>query len=336
LTAVPAGAALPGIHVVATGGTIAGAQVKPGGHGYAAGSFSVGDLVRAVPQLDGIARIEGEQLVNIGSQDMNDRVWLQLARRLHELARQPGIDGIVVTHGTDTMEETAYFIELTVRAARPVVFAGAMRPATALGADGPANLFDAVALAADPAAAGRGVLVVHGGAVFGARDVYKLHANRLDAFGAPGRGPLGRVDGGRAIFHAPAAPSALRGAFDLGPLTRLPTVFVLHAHANMDGTLVEAAVAAGAQGLVIAGVGNGNMTDPALDALEAAARKGVAVVRSTRLPGGVVLRNGEVDDDARGFVAAGELKPGKARVLLQLALLGGRDPSRLQALFDSA
>jgi L-asparaginase len=332
LTVLPA---LPGIHVVATGGTIAGAQTMPGGHGYAAGSFSVSDLVGAVPDLARIARVQGEQLVNIGSQDMNDRVWLHLARRLNELAIAPGIDGIVVTHGTDTMEETAFFIELTVRSARPIVFTGAMRPATALSADGPANLFDAVALAADPAAAGRGVLVAHDGAVFGARDVYKLHANRLDAFGAPERGPLGRIDGGRATFHLPAAPATFRGAFDIGSATRLPTVFVLHAHANMDGTLVEAAVAAGAQGLVIAGVGNGNMTDPALDALEAAARQGVAVVRSTRLPEGVVLRNGEVDDDARGFVAAGELKPGKARVLLQLALLTERDPKRLQALFDS-
>jgi L-asparaginase len=323
----------PRIHILATGGTIAGAQAVPGGQGYAAGTFTVDALLAAVPDLAGIARVDGEQLVNIGSQDMNDRVWLKLARRLDELAALPEVDGIVVTHGTDTMEETAWFAHLAVRTTKPVVFVGSMRPATALGTDGPVNLRDAVALAADPAAAGRGVLVVLNDTIHGARDAYKVHASRVDAFRSPERGPLGRFEGGRPCFTLPPMAGS-QGAFPLSDVQALPSVFILYAHANMGRELIDAALAAGAAGLVIAGVGNGNMTDPALDALQEIAAQGVAVVRSTRLSEGAVLRNGEVDDDARGFIAAREFKPGKARVLLQLALLSTRDPSALQAVFD--
>ncbi|WP_027133900.1 type II asparaginase [Geminicoccus roseus] len=326
---------MPRIHVVATGGTIAGAQAVPGGHGYAAGAFTVDALLAAVPDLAGIAHVSAEQLVNIGSQDMNDRVWLTLARRLEQLAASDDVDGIVVTHGTDTMEETAWFAHLTVRTTKPLVFVGSMRPATALGADGPANLRDAVALAADPAASGRGVLVVLNDTIHGARDAYKLHASRVDAFRSPERGPLGRFEGGRPCFTLPPL-AAGQGSFPLGDAQALPLVFILYAHASMGRELIDAALAAGAAGLVIAGVGNGNMTDPALDALQEAAARGVAVVRSTRLPEGAVLRNGEVDDDARGFIAAREFKPGKARVLLQLALLSSRDPKALQEVFDQA
>lgn len=327
-------ASKPRIHVVATGGTIAGAQAAGSPHGYTAGLFTIEALIDAVPPLQTVARLTGEQLVSIGSQDMNDAVWLALARRLNELAADPAIDGVVVTHGTDTMEETAWFIALTVRTDKPIVFVGAMRPATAISADGPINLFNATALAADPAARGRGVLVVLNDTIFGARDVQKTHTSRVDAFCAPDQGPLGRIENGRAAFLLPKGTDARPDAFDLGAVRALPSVLILHAHAGMDRTLIDAAVAAKAAGLVIAGVGNGNMTELALDALQEAARAKVAVVRSTRLQAGAVLRNGEVDDDRRGFVAANMLKPGKARVLLQLALLSTRDPAAIQALFD--
>ena len=321
----------PLVHVLATGGTIAGAQDVA--HGYTAGSFSIDALLAAVPGLDHAAAIRGEQFVSIGSQDMHDAVWLKLARRLDALAREPGLAGIVVTHGTDTLEETAWFAELTVRAELPIVFTGAMRPATAIGADGPANLAAAVAVAADPAARNRGVLAVMNDQVFAARDVYKTHANRVDAFTAPERGPLGTVAGGRPRFHRPPDPRP--HGFDLAGHDALPKVLILHAHAGMERELIDAAVAGGARGIVIAGVGNGNMTGIALDALAEAAGQGIAVVRSTRLPAGAVLAAGEVDDAALGFVHAGELKPGKARVLLQLALLTGGGRAAIQAAFDT-
>ncbi|WP_200840536.1 type II asparaginase [Geminicoccus flavidas] len=323
--------ARPLVHVLATGGTIAGAQDVA--HGYTAGSFAIDALLAAVPGLDRIAAIRGEQLVSIGSQDMHDAVWLKLARRLSALAKEPGLAGIVVTHGTDTLEETVWFAELTVRAELPIVFTGAMRPATAIGADGPANLAAAVAVAVDPAAKARGVLVVMNDQVFAARDVYKTHANRVDAFQAPERSPLGTVAGGCPRFHR--APDPRPASFDLGGHDALPKVVILYAHAGMDRELIDAAVAAGAKGIVVAGVGNGNMTRIALDALMEAAERGIAVVRSTRLPAGAVLAAGEVDDAALGFVHAGELKPGKARVLLQLALLDGADRAAIQAAFDT-
>jgi L-asparaginase len=328
-------AAKPHTSLVATGGTIAGAQASSAEHGYTAGAFTVDVLIKAVPGLGDVADITGEQLVKIGSQDMSDAVWLKLAKRVGELLRADDVDGVVITHGTDTMEETSYFLDLVLKSDKPVVLVGSMRPATAISADGPMNLYNAVAVAADPGAKGRGVLVVLNDQIHAARDVYKTNTTQVDTFKSPDRGPAGLVDTGHAsFFEAPAGRHTVRSEFSVDGVDSLPRVDIVYAYANMGRELIDAAVNAGAKGLVVAGVGNGNMTAEALDALSDARKKGIVVVRSTRLPSGVVTRNAEVDDDKLGFVASEELKPSKARVLLKLALTKTSDPAQVQRLFQ--
>lgn len=331
-----AGGALakPHVAIVATGGTIAGAQTSPQGAGYTAGAFNVDTLINSVPQIRDIADISGEQLVKIGSQDMNDAVWLKLAKRVNELLKQTDIAGVVITHGTDTMEETAYFLDLVVKSDKPVVLVGSMRPATAISADGPGNLYEAVVVAADEDAKGRGVLVVLNDQVHAARYVYKTNTTQVDTFKSPDRGPVGHVEtGGAELFEAPGGKHTTQSEFSVEGLDALPRVDIVYAYANMGRDLIDAAVKAGAKGIVVAGVGNGNMTAEALQALADARKQGVAVVRSTRLPSGGVTRNAEVNDDELGFVASEELKPSKARVLLKLALTKTSDPNRIQEIF---
>ena len=322
----------PRIHVLGTGGTIAGAQADPRQHGYTAGSVGIEAQLAGLPQLQDIAAVSGEQLVNIGSQDMNDAVWLRLAARLRQLATAPEVDGIVVTHGTDTMEETAYFADLTTPGEKPVVFVGSMRPATAISADGPMNLYNAVAVAGSPAARGRGTLVVLDDEIHAARNVYKTHTTRVGSFASPDRGPVGSVDTGQVEMFAPPAPRP--APVELSDRDSLPKVEIVYAHSNMGRELIDAAVASGAKGIVVAGVGNGNMTSIAMQALAEAVGKGVVVVRSTRLMAGEVIRNAEVDDDGLGFAVSDDLKPGKARVLLQLLLLRTSDPGTIQQAFN--
>jgi L-asparaginase len=319
--AAPAGEAPHrNIVILATGGTIAGAG--SGGAAYTSGQFKVEDLITAVPGMDKLANLKGEQVANIGSQDMNDQVWLKLAQRANQLLSRSDVDGIVITHGTDTMEETAYFLDLVVKSDKPVVLAGSMRPATAVSADGPGNLFDAVATASDPKANGRGVLVVMNDTVYNARDVVKMNTTSLDTFASPNRGPAGRVvEGEKVTWFDPSTKRHTRDSeFSVAGRTTLPRVEIIYAHSNMDDSLINDAVRDGARGLVIAGVGDGNMPKAALDAITKAAAQGIVVVRSTRLPTGAVLRNAEVKDDELGLVASGELNPGKSRVLVQLAL----------------
>lgn len=339
LAALVAGAAaaqaLPNIVILATGGTIAGAQPNEGDPGYKSGSLSVESLIAAAPGMDKMARITGEQIASIGSQDMNDDVWLRLARRANELLATSGVDGIVVTHGTDTLEETAYFLNLVIKSDKPVVLVGSMRPATSTSADGPLNLYNAVAVAADPGAKGLGVLVVSNDDLFAAREIQKTNTTDLQTFISPNRGQLGEAYYGKAwYFWKPTTVHTMASEFSLDGVTAMPRVDIVYAHENADGRMVEAAVAAGAKGIVLAGVGDGNATAPMVDALAAAAAKGVVVVRSTRVGSGIVRRNIEVNDDKLGFVAALELNPQKARVLLRLALTKTSDPKKIQGYFD--
>jgi L-asparaginase len=322
------------VTILATGGTIAGAG-SASDYGYKAGAFKVEDLIKAVPQLKNLAQLKGEQVASIGSQDMNDRVWLDLAARANTLLASPDVDAIVVTHGTDTMEETAYFLNLVIKSDKPVVLVGSMRPATAISADGPANLYDAVATAADRAARGRGVMVVLNDEIHAARNVAKTNTTSVQTFESPNRGPMGLVHTGKITWFAPPDKRhTLKSEFSTKDVKELPRVEILYAHSNMDATLIDAALAAGAKGLVIAGVGDGNMSQSALDRLARAAKNGTAVVRASRLERGMVLRNNEVDDDKMGFVASGEINAPKSRVLLQLALMTTTDPARIQKMFD--
>jgi len=321
------------IKILATGGTIAGGG-EAGGYSYTSGQFEVGDLIKAVPGLDKKAMLSGEQIANIGSQDMNDDVWLKLAKRANELLADPSVDGIVVTHGTDTMEETAYFLDLVIKSRKPVVLVGSMRPATAISADGPANLYNGVAVASDPAARGRGVLVVINDSIHFARNVVKTNTTNVETFASPNRGAAGLVASGSVTwFEQMDKRHTTDSEFNVKTLTALPRVDIIYAHSNMDATLINAAIAAGAKGIVVAGVGDGNMSKSALDALADAAKNKILVVRSTRLGAGMVMRNAEVDDDKLGFVASGELNPGKSRVLAMLALTKTTDPAKVQQMF---
>lgn len=325
---------LPRVHLLATGGTIAGAQAAATSRGYKAAAFSVDGLIAAVPQLAHLARIDVEQVAAIGSQDMDEPTWLKLAGRTQATADEPGIAGVVITHGTDTMEETAFFLNLVVRTQKPVVLVGAMRPATEISADGPMNLYNAVAVAAAPKARGRGVLVVANDEIHFAREVAKTNTTQVGTFHSTHRGLAGLVNAGRVhLYGPPVRRHTMASEFSLAGASGLPRVDIIYAHAGMGRELIDAAVQTGVRGIVLAGVGDGNVGAAALAAAADAAASGVAVVRSSRTGGGVVERNIEIDDDRLGFIAADELNPQKARVLLMLGLTRTRDPSALQAMF---
>jgi len=323
----------PKVHVLATGGTIAGRLVSTGPR-YRAGVLGFEALLDAVPALRGLADYSGEQIANIGSQDMDESLWLKLAHRVNELVDNPDVDGIVITHGTDTLEETACFLDLTVRSPKPVVLVGAIRPVGALGADGPVNLLDAVTVAVNPSSAGRGVLVVMHGNLFEARSVTKVSSSALPAFDAPNSGPLGQLIDGRIYFGHRTGLSPKRPVFDVSDLDKLSPVGIVYGYAGASDLPVKALVEAGCRGIVSAGVGNGNLHRDVLAALANAASRDVVVVRASRIPAGLTLRNVEVDDNRFGFVAAGALNPQKARVLLQLALTRTRKPEEIQKMFD--
>jgi len=327
--------AKPKIMILATGGTIAGAQTSTAEAGYKSGSFSVDDLIKAVPQLKDLADISGEQVANIGSQTMNHEVWLKLAKRINEVLKGD-TDGVVITHGTDTMEETAYFLSLVVKSSKPVVLVGSMRPATAIGADGPANLYDAVALAANPQAVGLGPLVVLNDEIHYAHEVQKTNSTQLDTFKSPNRGRAGVMNTGKAYFFSRnTTRHTTKSEFSLDDagVKDLPRVDIVYSYANFGRDTIDYLVGESVKGIVLAGVGDGNSTDAAIAALADAAKKGIAVVRATRTGSGLVVRNVEVDDDKLGFIAAMELNPQKARVLLMLGLMKTKDPGKLQEFF---
>ena len=327
---------LPRIALLATGGTIAGAQAQANAAGYKPGAWSVEQLIDAVPGLDGVARIQAEQVANIGSQNMSHAVWAALAKRVAALADDAGIHGIVITHGTDTLEETAYFLSLVARTDKPLVLVGAMRPATALGAEGPANLYNAVALAASAQARGRGPLVVMNEDIHYAREVQKIASTGVCAFASPNRGRAGIMHAGQPRFYSRNTTRHTRDSeFSLSALQAAawPRVDIVYAHAGMDGLLIDALIGR-TQGIVLAGVGDGHATDDALSALARARAAGVAVVRASRVGSGLVTPEGEIHDAGAQFIAAGELNPQKARVLLMLALSASRDPAQWQRCFD--
>jgi L-asparaginase len=327
--------ALPSVVVLATGGTIAGAAASDVQSGYSSGQVGVDQLLKAVPQAKKLAHLTGEQVSNIGSQDMNDEVWLKLATRINALLVRPDVSGVVITHGTDTIEETAYFLNLVIKSPKPVVLTASMRPSTALSADGPLNFYNAVAVAASPQASGRGVLVVVNDWVHGASSLTKTSTTAVQTFLSPVSGLIGTVAYGDVEWYRGAVgKNTNQSEFSVDANTVLPRVDIIMATENMDGALINAAAAAGAKGIVIAGVGNGNMTASALEALAAQAKRGIVCVRSSRVATGQVGRNVEVKDDSLGLVASLGHNPQKSRVLLRLALLRSSDPRTIQKWFD--
>ena len=338
LTATTTGVAQskPRVVIVATGGTIAGSAESTTAAGYKSGAVAVDTLIAAVPQMKKFADVRGVQVSSIGSQDMNDEVWIKLAAEVNRLVAMSDVDGVAITHGTDTMEETAYFLNLVVKSEKPVVFTGSMRPSTSLSADGPLNIYNAVGVASDPRAKGRGVLVVANDDIHSARGITKRHTTDVETFVSPEVGLIGVVlFDDRQFSRTPARAHTKATPFTVSEGKPLPRVDIIYAHAGMSPDLIDAAVANGAKGLVIAGVGDGNMTTPALEAVKRAIGKGVIIVRSTRVGEGIVRRNIEVNDDKTGTVVSMELNPSKARVLLKLALTLTSDPKKIQEYFDT-
>lgn len=325
---------LPKVAILATGGTIAGtASSNTQTTGYKAGELAIQTLIDAVPAIKDYADVTGEQIVKISSNNLTDDVLLRLAKRCNELLKDPKIKGIVITHGTDTMEETAYFLNLTVKSKKPVILVGAMRPATAISADGPMNLLNAVRLAADPQAADRGVMIAMNDQISAGRDVTKGNTNHVNTFTSHQLGYLGVIAGGKNHFFRKVEKlHTYQTEFDVSKLKSLPRVDIVYTHANADRVLADAAVAAGAKGIVHAGSGNGSVHGQTEPALAEAVKKGVAVVLSSRTGSGVVNPNMKQYNEA-GFIEAGYLNPQKARILLQLALTKTNDPAKIKEMF---
>ena len=327
-------AARPVVRIVATGGTIAN---------HPAGRLTANELAALIPSADRHATIETEQFANLPSSSLTVAHWLDLAQRLNRLfATRRDLAGVVVTSGTDTLEETAYFLHLTVRTRRSLVVVGAMRRPATPGYDGAANLLDAVRVAAAPASRDRGAVVVVNGEIHGARDVRKGHAQRLDSFDSGRRGVLGVVDADRIeYFRRPGRRHTRQTEFDVAGLARLPRVALLASYVGASGDLVRAARDIGAEGIVIAAAGAGATTPRQGDAIDEVIADGVLVVTATRTGGGRVpvrirpgraRRTGASSSGLR-LVSGEDLSPVKARVLLMLALTKTQDAAEIQRLF---
>ena len=319
---------LPLIKVVATGGTIANTP---------SGRLNAGEVADAIPALRKVARLEVEEVIRVGSSSISVENWLTLAKRINEiLAKEPEVKGIVVTHGSNTVEETAYFLSLTVKSPKPVVLTAAQRQFTTLSSDSPKNFLQAVRVAASDEAGGKGALVVANDVINAARDVSKNMSYRVETYNSRDLGALGFVDEDRVTFYrAPLKQHTTSAPFDVGRLQKLPRVDIIYTYAGADGALIEAAVAQGkAEGLVIAGFPTGSGT-PAMDeAVKRVTAKGIPVVMTNRGGMGRVIDTPSRATEGRTLVWGDNLTPPKARVLLMLALTTTRDPAELQKIFE--
>jgi len=326
------------VALIITGGTIDSVgtdRLDLGWYLEAGKRLGDGELLARVPELERIAEVTEIPFRRLPSQSITTADWLDLVKTIQDLFSGDRFDGVVITHGTNTLEETAYFLHLVLKTDRPVVLVGAMRPSSGVSADGDLNLINAVRVAADPTARGAGVLVVLNDTILGARDVTKTATYRVETFQGRDLGPLGYADSdGRVLFyHRPARPHTTATVFQASEITELPRVDLVVSYIGADGALIDAAVAAGARGLVSAGTGAGRPTPAELDALARAAEAGVVVCQGTRVGSGRTLRSPGLK--RKGWVASDNLQPWKARVLLALALNRTGDLDEIQSYFDT-
>lgn len=324
------------IVILATGGTIAGTSSS---HTdtvrYTPAMVGVHHLIQRLPELNTIANIRSEQIFQIASEEMTNKHWLNLSKRVNILLKRKDVDGIVITHGTDTIEETAYFLNLTVKSTKPVVIVGAMRPLTAISADGPMNLYNGVILASSKNATGNGVLVMLNNEINAAREVSKINTSLLNTFSSSD-GVLGYMHDNHAYFYRISTkPHTTNTEFDVSHLNELPQVDIVYGYANSNRIAVDAFVTEGyAKGIISAGVGQGNLSNNMKEGLIDARTKGVIIVRSSRVGQGIVTRNGTINDDALDFIVSDSLNPQKARILLMLALTKSNNTRKIQQIFD--
>ena len=327
-------AAKPNVVVLATGGTIAGAGASAiNSATYATAKVPVDKLIAGLPELSNVANIKGEQVFQIASESFTNDNLLKLGRRVSELVKQADVDGVVVTHGTDTLEETAYFLNLVIHTDKPIVVVGSMRPGTALSADGALNLLNAVSVAASKDAAGKGVLVTMNDEIQSGRDVSKTVNIKTEAFKSQW-GPLGMVvEGKNYWFRAPVKRHTAQSEFNIDNIATLAQVEIVYSYGNVPRTLFDATGKSGIQALIHGGPGNGSVADRIVPALQEMRGQGIQIIRSSRVPDGFVLRNAEQPDDKYDWVVAHDLKPQKARILAAVALTQTNDTKELQRIF---
>lgn len=323
---------LPTVAVLATGGTIAGSGTAGKATNYTAGQLDVGTLVDSAARVTDIANVRGIQVCNVGSDDITDENWITLANTINELAQDENIDGFVITHGTDTLDESSYFLNLTVKTDKPVVMTGAMRPSTATSADGPMNLYQSIALAANEQAKGKGVMVVFSDGIYGGRDVQKISTCQTDAFDSKDFGGMGyMVDGVPYFYNDSVKCHTTETEFDVSGLKELPKVGVAYFTIDADPEILDYYKESGVQGIVIAGAGSGCYSEQWNNKIDELAETGIPVVRCSRIGSGVITQ----DDYFIGNIARGnDLAPQKAATLLRLILTVTNDIEQVQNMFD--
>jgi L-asparaginase len=327
------GEKLPNVKILATGGTIAGqAASSTQMTGYASGAIGIDALINAVPEIKKIANVSGEQITNLSSTALTEEILLKLAKRVNELLSSNDVDGAVITHGTASLEETAYFLNLVVKSAKPVVLVGAMRPATAISADGPVNLLNGVSLAGSKEAKGKGILIALNDQINSAREGTKTNIMNVETFKAPELGFLGYILDGKPIFYRESLRKhTIKSEFDVSKMTSLPRVDIIYSHLDADRVQIDAVLTAGAKGIVYANLAAINIPPRAKQGLIDAQKKGVVIVRAYRGGNGIIPRGG--DDDKTHFVSGDNLNPQKARILLMMALTKTNNPADIQRIF---
>jgi glutamin-(asparagin-)ase len=326
---------LANVVVLATGGTIAGAGASAANSAtYQAAKVGIEQLIAGVPELSQLANVRGEQVMQIASESITNDNLLQLGRRVAELADSKDVDGIVITHGTDTLEETAYFLNLVEKTDKPIIVVGSMRPGTAMSADGMLNLYNAVAVASSKEARGKGVLVTMNDEIQSGRDVSKMINIKTEAFKSAW-GPLGMVVEGKSYwFRLPAKRHTMDSEFDIKTIKSLPDVEIAYSYGNVSDTAYKALAQSGAKAIIHAGTGNGSVSSRVVPTLQALRKDGVQIIRSSHVnAGGFVLRNAEQPDDKYDWVVAHDLNPQKARILAMVALTKTNDSKELQRMF---
>lgn len=290
--------AKPNVVILATGGTIAGSASGELDTAYTSGTITVDAIISAVPQLKDIANIKGEQISNIGSQAMTNEIWLKLSKRINELLKRKDVDGIVITHGTDTLEATAYFLNLTIKSDKPVVLVGAMRNSSSMSADGPLNIYNAVSVAINKESIAKGVLVAMNDKIHAAREVQKTNTTAVDTFESPNTGAIGSVFYGNVKYYlAPLRAHTKKSEFDVSKLNELPQIDIIYAHANDNASIIDYLIKNGSKGIISVGMGNGSLYPDSENMLANAVNNGIKVVRSSRVGSGEVTLNGETNDE---------------------------------------
>nr|WP_315067046.1 asparaginase [uncultured Clostridium sp.] len=323
---------LKNIVILATGGTIAGTGEEGKTTNYQAGNLDIQTLIRSVSNLDKIANIYGEQIANVDSNDITINHWLTLTNKINELSKQDDIDGFVITHGTDTLEETAYFLDLTVKTNKPVVVTGAMRPSTATSADGPLNLYQSVALATSDLSIGQGCMVVFSDGIYSGRNVQKVNTFKTNAFSSIEFGCLGYMrDNIPYFFNKSVKPHTVYSQFDVSKLSELPQVSIAYFNIDADPSIIDY-FAQRCEGIVIAGAGSGTFSSKWLDEIKELEDKGIPVVRSSRIGSGIILKDSTIDKYSN-CIPSYTLSPQKARILLSLALSKTKDYSEIGKIF---